>query len=339
MGVPYLLPVRPIEKYETRLDEQMVPVRGSPGAGHRPVARSARAPAGRSRALRRDLASVAPRRPGIREGTPCRPLRRRSCSAQGSSAARDRRARRPARTSRRSLRRSASSWRSVCANSPSPPPGFPTPRRRPARGSSAFRTPAAARVSRWISPAGPPCPSACRAANRASPKRPSNAWARWSPRWPTISSRYLDQPFAFFGHSMGAAVAFELVRELRRRSRPLPERADRLRRPRAAIPPPSRAAARAVARSLPRGTAPPARHPGGSALRPGADARHPARARSRRRAVSQLRLRGRCAACPSPSAPTAAWTTPTCAASISTDGRSRPPRLSPYELFRAAISI
>jgi surfactin synthase thioesterase subunit len=33
---------------------------------------------------------------------------------------------------------------------------------------------------------------------------------------------YLEQPFAFFGHSMGAAVAFELVRELRRRSRSLP---------------------------------------------------------------------------------------------------------------------
>src|ERR1019366_8494130 len=26
MGVPYLFPVRPIEKYEMRLDEQMVPV-------------------------------------------------------------------------------------------------------------------------------------------------------------------------------------------------------------------------------------------------------------------------------------------------------------------------
>ena len=26
MGVPYLLPVRPIERYETRVDEQMVPV-------------------------------------------------------------------------------------------------------------------------------------------------------------------------------------------------------------------------------------------------------------------------------------------------------------------------
>ncbi len=32
----------------------------------------------------------------------------------------------------------------------------------------------------------------------------------------------LDQPFAFFGHSMGAAAAFELARLLRRRGRPLP---------------------------------------------------------------------------------------------------------------------
>ena len=31
-----------------------------------------------------------------------------------------------------------------------------------------------------------------------------------------------DQPFAFFGHSMGAVVAFELARLLRRRSQPLP---------------------------------------------------------------------------------------------------------------------
>jgi medium-chain acyl-[acyl-carrier-protein] hydrolase len=32
----------------------------------------------------------------------------------------------------------------------------------------------------------------------------------------------LDGPFAFFGHSMGALVAFELARELRRCGRPLP---------------------------------------------------------------------------------------------------------------------
>ena len=35
-------------------------------------------------------------------------------------------------------------------------------------------------------------------------------------------ANYLDRPFAFFGHSMGAIVAFELARELRRRGLPLP---------------------------------------------------------------------------------------------------------------------
>jgi len=33
---------------------------------------------------------------------------------------------------------------------------------------------------------------------------------------------HLDRPYAFFGHSMGALMCFELARELRRRDRPLP---------------------------------------------------------------------------------------------------------------------
>ena len=41
-------------------------------------------------------------------------------------------------------------------------------------------------------------------------------------RWPTRLGHYLKRPFAFFGHSMGAGVAFELARELRRRGQPLP---------------------------------------------------------------------------------------------------------------------
>jgi medium-chain acyl-[acyl-carrier-protein] hydrolase len=33
---------------------------------------------------------------------------------------------------------------------------------------------------------------------------------------------YLDKPFAFFGHSMGALIGFELARCLRRQNKPLP---------------------------------------------------------------------------------------------------------------------
>jgi medium-chain acyl-[acyl-carrier-protein] hydrolase len=60
---------------------------------------------------------------------------------------------------------------------------------------------------------------------------------------------YLDHPFAFFGHSVGAVVAFELARELRRRSRPLPgmliasgARAPQFRRHHVPPPAPSREA-------------------------------------------------------------------------------------------------
>ena len=35
---------------------------------------------------------------------------------------------------------------------------------------------------------------------------------------------YLDRPFAFFGHSMGALVAYETVRDLQRRGAPVPAR-------------------------------------------------------------------------------------------------------------------
>jgi medium-chain acyl-[acyl-carrier-protein] hydrolase len=60
---------------------------------------------------------------------------------------------------------------------------------------------------------------------------------------------YLDRPFAFFGHSMGAVAAFELARELRRRGRPAPEiliasgaRAPQFRRDYVPGPAPTRAA-------------------------------------------------------------------------------------------------
>jgi medium-chain acyl-[acyl-carrier-protein] hydrolase len=62
---------------------------------------------------------------------------------------------------------------------------------------------------------------------------------------------YLDEPFAFFGHSMGAIVAFELARLIRRQNRPLPRilvasgaRAPQFRR--GHVPPPEPGAAEFV---------------------------------------------------------------------------------------------
>src|SRR5262249_46498083 len=41
---------------------------------------------------------------------------------------------------------------------------------------------------------------------------------------PRAPGPVLESPFALFGHSLGALVAFELTRALRRQGRPLPER-------------------------------------------------------------------------------------------------------------------
>ena len=51
LGVDYLLPVRPIEKYQSRLDEQMVPLADLPAQDIGPWQAALRAAAFRSRAL------------------------------------------------------------------------------------------------------------------------------------------------------------------------------------------------------------------------------------------------------------------------------------------------
>ncbi len=72
MGVPYLLPVRPIEKYEGRLDEQMVPVAQVPAQDVGPW----REALGRLLADRehyeRDRGPIAGRRAEVCRRTPCR---------------------------------------------------------------------------------------------------------------------------------------------------------------------------------------------------------------------------------------------------------------------------
>jgi medium-chain acyl-[acyl-carrier-protein] hydrolase len=48
-------------------------------------------------------------------------------------------------------------------------------------------------------------------------EQPYTAMAPVTERLADALDRYLDRPFAFFGHSMGALVSFEVAREIRRR--------------------------------------------------------------------------------------------------------------------------
>lgn len=84
-------------------------------------------------------------------------------------------------------------------------------------GAAAFRT-----WQRWFPPEieirGIDLPG--RASRWAEP--PLNAMAALVAVLAGDLAPLLDVPFAFFGHSMGALVAFELARHLRRRGRPLP---------------------------------------------------------------------------------------------------------------------
>ncbi len=220
MGVPYLLPVRPIEHYQMRLDEQMVPV--------------AEVPAQEIAPWRQSLARLLTDRPHYQE------IARQS--------------RRAALEYARELH--AGHFEKLLlggkkhAAQVQPPPSRPTldtlsPEKRKLL---ALRLRKQAPPAAWFPNAGPsPTPRLfCfpHAGGGAGQPLALTGWTAIPIRLPGRESRlaeapfermgplvaaladniacFLDRPFAFFGHSMGAVVAFELARELRRRSRPLP---------------------------------------------------------------------------------------------------------------------
>src|ERR1022692_3502211 len=136
-----------------------------------------------------------------------------------------------------SPRIAANSWHCGCAGSPAP-----GTLRQARCGSFSFRTPAAGgrgtelggrpRPRRFR---GDPCARGGGAAYRAwaeSLPRSVAVVPMRTPRRNTMAElvaalcdsieAHLDEPFAFFGHSMGAVVAFELARLLRRRNQPAP---------------------------------------------------------------------------------------------------------------------
>jgi surfactin synthase thioesterase subunit/glycosyltransferase involved in cell wall biosynthesis len=210
MGVPYLLPVKPVEHYQPNVDEQMVPVADVPPQDIRPW---------------RDTLARLTTDPGLYGRI-----------AHASRAAALDYAHHLSVEPFERLLHSAPAARAFGA-APSPPPGKLSPEKR---RLLAIRLRQKAPAASWFpgieAVAGPRLFCFPHAGGGAAilsgayvvpvrlPGRESRlAEAPFDRMEPLVSALaaaiagYLDRPFAFFGHSVGAIVAFELARELRRR--------------------------------------------------------------------------------------------------------------------------
>ena len=235
MEVPYLLPVNPIARYQTRLDEQMVPVAEVPPQDTGPWREAlGRLLADRahweeisraSRAAAMDYAaglSVGPFEK-LLEDVVRRPKRVGQVVGQvpdlppKSSLEYLSPEKRQLLALRLRNRALASAWF----------PGTDT-----AEGLRLFWFPHAGGGAGWLAgtrvqafrlPHATICPVRLPGREARIAEAP---FERMEPLVAALANAiqpYLAQPFAFFGHSMGAAVAFELARLLRRRSQPLPK--------------------------------------------------------------------------------------------------------------------
>ncbi|MCX6626110.1 MAG: thioesterase domain-containing protein, partial [Candidatus Solibacter sp.] len=220
MGVPYLLPVRPIARYETRLDEQMVPVAEVPAQGIAPW-REALARLLADRTHYEELAGQS-RRAALEYAHELHAGHFEKLLLGGKKHA----TRAQAPPTRPTLETLSPEKRQLLAlrlrKQSLPAAWFPNAATSPAPRLFCFPHAGGG--------AGQPLDlSGWAAIPVRLPGRESRlAEAPFERMGPLVAAladnidSYLDRPFAFFGHSMGAVVAFELARELRRRSRPLP---------------------------------------------------------------------------------------------------------------------
>jgi surfactin synthase thioesterase subunit/glycosyltransferase involved in cell wall biosynthesis len=218
MGVPYLLPVKPIARYEPRLNERMVPVAERPEQDARPWVDALRRLlrdtehyaeiARQSREAARQYAenlSVEPFEALLRgpsRASERAPEARHALGQVELSA--DKRALLALRLRQRAP---ASSWFPGCATE-APPRVFYFP----FAGELAPAFPALARACALLLPGR----------GRRSAEAPFTHMGPLAQTLAAAIEKYLAPPFAFVGHSLGAIVAFEVARELRRRGMPLP---------------------------------------------------------------------------------------------------------------------
>jgi surfactin synthase thioesterase subunit/glycosyltransferase involved in cell wall biosynthesis len=231
MGVPYLLPVNPIRKYETRMDERMLPVAEAPPQNIAPwrealarlvcdrqhyedVGRASRAA---SLAYAESL-SVRPFEALLEETL----RRERTRPGEGVTpplSARDAQVLSPERRRLIALRlrnrAPSSAWF----------PGVDV-----AAAVRVFAFPyaggGAGAFAGWQIAGAPEvafCPVRLPGRETRLAEAPFERMAALVDALCAAIGPHLDRPFAFFGHSMGAAIAFELARRLRARGLPSPK--------------------------------------------------------------------------------------------------------------------
>jgi surfactin synthase thioesterase subunit/glycosyltransferase involved in cell wall biosynthesis len=219
MGVPYLLPVNPIARYQTRLDERMVPVAEVPPQATGPW-REALGRLLEDRAHWEEI-SRASRAAALEYAT--------GLSVGPFEAFLEDVLRRP-------------KLQKVQLVGQAVPPAISPERRQLLALRLRNRAPASAWFPGadaveglrlfWFPHAGGGAtarafPAICPVRLPGREARIAEApFERMEPLVAALADAirpYLAQPFAFFGHSMGAAVAFELARLLRRRGQPLPK--------------------------------------------------------------------------------------------------------------------
>jgi len=222
MGVPYLLPVNPIAKYATRVDEQMVPVAEVPpqdlGPWREALERLLGDPAHYEEIAKASRAAALEYAGNLNVGPLERVLEEAVSRPKVAHVVHP-----PSQTALENL--SPEKRRLLALRLRKKAPGsawFPG-----ADGGTGLRV-------FWFphagggagQPGGLPHYTICPVRLPGRESRLAEApFERMGPLVEALGSAiepYIAKPFAFFGHSMGAAVAFELARLLRRRQQPLP---------------------------------------------------------------------------------------------------------------------
>jgi surfactin synthase thioesterase subunit/glycosyltransferase involved in cell wall biosynthesis len=219
MGVPCLMPVNPIDRYQRRLNERMVPIAEVPPQNVAPwIEALGRLLTDRARydEVARQSREAARHYAESLSVEPFEALLSRTCGVSSDQPKVSPAAVLPSESL-------SSEKRALLA----------LRLRKRAPASAWFPTAAAIAPPRlfyfpYAGEVGPPAFPACAAVLPGRAARIAEApFQRMAPLVQSLAAaieRYLVQPFAFLGHSLGAIVAFELARELRRRNLPLPRR-------------------------------------------------------------------------------------------------------------------